>query len=81
MHNANIEISNNTSVGTIKLESPERQKLRKRTTGYRKLASTAKEIGVNRNTLYNAMAGKKLTQEVAGKIRTFLNPQPVEQSL
>lgn len=81
MNNANIEKTENTSITTIKLDAADRRKLKNKTTGYRKLVTAAREIGVNKNTIYNAIAGKNLLPEVAKKISTFLNPVPQEQSL
>ena len=79
MNNANIEKTKNTSITTIKLDAGDRRKLKTKTTGYRKLVTTAREIGVNKNTIYNAIAGKNLLPEVAKKITEFLNPVPQEQ--
>lgn len=79
MANANIEKSKNTSIETIKLDASDRRKLKTRTTGYRKLVTTAAEIGVNKNTIYNAIAGKNLMPEVAKKITDFLNPAQVSE--
>lgn len=58
----------------IKLTPVERKKLRKRTTGYRKVAIAAHEAKVSRYTIYNAIAGKNILADNADKIRTFLNP-------
>lgn len=81
MNNANIEKVKNTSITTIKLDAADRRRLKTKTTGYRKLISTAQEIGVNRNTIYNAIAGKNLLPEVATKIKAFLNPEPQHSNL
>lgn len=75
MNNANIEKVKNTYIITVKLDASERRRLKTRTTGYRKLVLAAEQIGVNRNTIYNAIAGKNLLPEVAEKIKRFLNPE------
>jgi len=73
MMNANLVKNDKQPIILTQLKSTERTLLSKRIIRRGQLKHAVQSIGRDQNTIKRAIAGFKITQDTADKIRTFLN--------
>lgn len=73
MMNANLVKNDKQPIILTELKSLEKTKLSKQIVRRGQLKMAVESIGRDQNTIKRAIAGFKITQETADKIRTFLN--------